>query len=61
MKLKLSYIRLPEGAIGCIPRSHYDLHTVEKDPSNVACILPGSKEAIKLIRKWVKRHNQEQK
>jgi len=56
MKLKLTYIRIPKGTIGCIPQSHYDLHTVEKEPQNVACILAG-KEGITLIKKWVKEYN----
>ncbi len=59
-KLQLTYIRLPEGVSGCIPRSHYDLHTIEKNPSNVACILT-DKEGAKLIRSWVKKHNKEKK
>ena len=56
MKLKLTYIRIPKGTVGCIPQSHYDLHTVEKQPSNVACILARG-EGLELIRKWVKEHN----
>lgn len=55
-KLQLTYIRLPEGALGCIPQSHYDLCTLEKNPSNVACILTDA-EGAKLIRKWIKEHN----
>lgn len=57
MKLKLTYIRLPKGIVGCIPESHYDLHTDEKEPSNVACILTNKKGA-NLIRKWIKVHNE---
>jgi hypothetical protein len=60
MKLKLTYIRIPEGTPGCIPRSHYDLHTDEKQPSNIACILT-DKDGAKLLRKWIKIHNQEDK
>lgn len=60
MKLKLTYIRLPKGTKGCIPQSHYDLHTCEKHPSNVACILT-DKEGASLIRKWIEVHNLEQK
>ena len=58
MKLKLTYIRIPKGTQGCIPESHYDLHTIEKEPSNIACILT-NKEGAKLIRKWIKRNNLE--
>lgn len=56
-KLKLTYVRIPKGTIGCIPESHYDLHTVEKNPLNVACILTG-KDGAKLIRKWIKNYNE---
>lgn len=55
-KLKLTYIRLPKGTIGCIPESHYDLHTDENEPSNVACILTG-KDGAKLIRGMIKKYN----
>jgi hypothetical protein len=58
MKLKLTYIRLPLGTKGCISQSHYDLHTVEKQPSNIACILT-NKEGATLIRKWIRRENEE--
>ena len=58
-KLKLTYIRLPKGAIGCIPQSHYDLHTDEELPSNVACILT-DKEGAKIIRQLVSIYNKEQ-
>jgi len=57
MKLKLTYIRLSKGVSSCIPQSHYDLHTVEKQPSNVACILT-DKNGAELIRKWIKIHNE---
>jgi len=50
MKLKLTYIRLPKGIQGCIPESHYDLHTDEKEPSNIACILT-DKYGASIIRK----------
>jgi hypothetical protein len=60
MKLRLTYIKIPKGTIGCIPQSHYDLHTVEKNPSNIACIL-ARKEGAKLIRRWIERHNKESK
>jgi len=56
MKLKLTYVRIPKGTEGCIPESHYDLHTVEKSPSNLACILT-DKAGATLIRDWVKKHN----
>ena len=55
-KLKLTYIRLPKGTQGCIPESHYDLHTDEEKPSNVACILT-DKEGAKLIRGLLDIHN----
>jgi hypothetical protein len=57
IKLKLTYIKLSNGIAGCIPQSHYDLHTIEKNPSNIACILT-NKEGAKLIRKWIRIHNQ---
>jgi len=56
MKLKLTYIRLPKGTKGCIPQSHYDLHTVEANPSNVACIL-ANKEGARILRKLIKNYN----
>ena len=56
-KLKLTYIRLPKGTIGCIPESHYDLHTDEKEPLNVACILT-DKDGAKLIRGLIKKYNE---
>lgn len=55
-KLKLTYIRLPKGTFGCIPENHYDLHTVGKNPENIACILTNEKGA-KLIRKWINIEN----
>jgi len=57
MKIKLTYIRIPRGTTGCIPESHYDLHTVEKEPSNIACILT-RKEGVKIIRKLIKIYNE---
>ena len=56
-KLKLTYIQFK-----CITVNvpHYDLHTDEKHPSNVACIST-DKEGAKLIRKWVKEYNKELK
>ncbi len=57
-KLKLTYI--PYVGCSCIQHPHYDLHTDEKEPSNVACILT-DKEGAKLIRKWIKRHNMNRK
>jgi len=56
MKLKLTYIRLPKGTKGCIEQSHYDLHTVEKESLNIACILT-NKNGAKLIRSWIEKHN----
>lgn len=55
-KLKLTYVRLPVGTFGCIPENHYDLHTDEKEPTNIACILT-DKEGAKLIRKWINIEN----
>lgn len=55
-KLKLTYIPYSYGS--CIPSPHYDLHTVENEPSNIACILTG-KDGAKFIRKWIKKHNLE--
>ena len=55
-KLKLTYIRLPKGTVGCIPESHYDLHTDEEFPSNVACILT-DKDGAKFIRGLLDIHN----
>jgi len=55
-KLQLIYIRLPKGIVGCIPESHYDLCTLEKEPKNIACILT-DKEGAKLIRKWIRIEN----
>ena len=60
MKLKLTYIRLPRGTTGCIPESHYDLHTDEPNPSNVACIFYSGKEEVKVLRRMVKLYNEEQ-
>ncbi len=57
MELKLTYIRVSKGTVGCIPESHYDLHTVEKRPSNLACILT-DKDGAKLIRAWIRKHNE---
>ena len=57
-KLKLTYIRLPRGTVDCIPENHYDLHTDEKEPENIACILT-DKDGAKLLRKWIKQHNKE--
>jgi hypothetical protein len=53
-KLKLTYI--PFKHASCIQHPHYDLHTVEKNPSNVACILT-DKTGAKLIRKWIQNYN----
>ena len=53
-KLKLSYI--PFKHCNCIPHKHYDLHTIEKEPDNIACILTDNKGA-KLIRKWINLYN----
>ena len=58
MKLKLTYINSQTGV--CIPHPHYDLHTDEEDPKNIACILT-DKEGAKLIRKWIKQHNSKHK
>jgi len=55
-KLKLTYVRLPKGVTGCIPQSHYDLHTDEKEPENVACILT-DKEGAKFLRGFIRLHN----
>ncbi len=57
-KLKLTYIRIPKGTIGCIPQSHYDLHTDEAKPKNVACILT-DKEGAKVIKTMVRIFNDE--
>jgi len=59
-KLQLIYIRLPYGTPGCIPQSHYDLCTFEKNPQNIACILT-DKDGAKLLRKWIIQHNKETK
>jgi hypothetical protein len=59
MKLQLVYLRIKEGSMGCISRSHYDLCTVEKDPKNVACILCEGKENVKIIKKMLKLYNKE--
>ena len=55
-KLKLTYVRLPKGIVGCIPESHYDLHTDEKEPKNIACILT-DKEGATLIKSLIDIHN----
>jgi len=55
-KVKLIYVRLPKGMAGCIPESHYDLCTDEKEPSNIACILTDAKGA-KFIRGLLDIHN----
>jgi len=55
-KVKLTYVRLPKGTKGCIEQSHYDLHTDEKNPSNIACVLT-DKEGAKLLRSWIEAHN----
>ena len=47
MKLKLTYINIPCCAVR-VP--HYDLHTDEKEPKNIACIVT-DKNGAKLIRK----------
>ena len=56
MKIKLTYIHIPKGTVGCIPESHYDLHTVEKHPSNIACIL-ANKDGAALIRRLIVIYN----
>ena len=43
--------------MSCIQHSHYDLCTLEKSPKNIACVLT-DKQGIKLLRKWVKKHNE---
>lgn len=55
-KLKLTYLK--EKNSMCISRPHYDLHTIEKQPSNIACILT-DKTGAKLIRKWIREQNEE--
>lgn len=55
-KLKLTHI--PGNNLDCIQHPHYDLHTDEKEPQNVACILT-DKDGVKLLRKWIKQHNKE--
>ncbi len=57
-KIKLTYVQIPKGTFGCIPESHYDLHTDEREPENIGCILT-DKEGAKLIRKWIKQHNKD--
>lgn len=57
-KLKLTYIRIPKGTVGCIPQSHYDLHTDEVEPKNIACILT-DKEGAKIIKDMVRIFNDE--
>ena len=54
MKLKLTWIPCKCLAVN-VP--HYDLHTVEEHPSNIACIAT-NKEGARLIRKWIKKYNQ---
>jgi len=55
-KLKLTWIPYKCCAT-TVP--HYDLHTDEKQPSNVACIVT-NKNGAKLIRKWIKQHNKKE-
>lgn len=60
--LRLSYIS--NKGLNCIQHPHYDLYeddeTGQNTGSNVACILFADKESINLIRKWIKKHNEEQ-
>ena len=42
----------------CISHSHYDLYIDEKEPINIACILPNN---MKIIKKMVKLYNKESK
>jgi hypothetical protein len=45
--------------MSCIPHSHWDLCTDEKDPKNIACILSGGKESNKILKEMVKLYNGE--
>ena len=56
-KLKLTYIPYSYGS--CIPHPHWVLHTDEKNPRNIACVLLADKKDIKLLRKWVGNYNEE--
>lgn len=60
-KLGLCYLR--EKNMACIKHPHYDLYEDDGTGKNtgysVACILPSDKESINLIRKWIKKHNEE--
>ena len=53
-KLKLTYIREKGGV--CIEHPHYDLHTDETEPENVACILINPKN-VKILKKMVELYN----
>ena len=57
MKLKLVYLR--DKWMSCIPHSHWDLCTDEKDPKNIACILSGGRESNKILKEMVKLYNGE--
>jgi len=53
MKLKLTYV--PSCLEVVVP--HYDLHTNDKNPVNIACIAT-DKNGAKLIREWIKQYNE---
>lgn len=56
MKERLKLTWIPERCCAISNTGHYDLHTDEKKPFNVACIVTDS-EGIKVLRKMVKDYN----
>lgn len=57
-KEKLQLVFLKDKWMSCIPHSHYDLCTVEKEPKNIACILSGDRYSNNILKKMVKLYNQ---
>lgn len=57
---KLQLVYIPFKFCSCVAQPHYDLCTDEEHPENIACILTDS-EGAKLVRKWIKKHNEELK
>ena len=61
-KLGLCFIR--ESGMSCIRHPHYDLYEDDGTGNNtgywIACVLHSDKQSINLIRKLIKKHNEEQ-
>lgn len=60
MKNKLNLVYIKEKNMSCIPQPYYDLYEDNGKGTgyNIACILT-DKEGAKLIRKWIKQHNED--